>query len=162
MSALTETSLTSMNAAFPTAPEQIHGIPTHLRLLLTYDAPHVAMVSDPEDICLSYNEHAVTCGFIWSLFVRHQQRDSRSQRKLMMFLTSPHAHQATSVRVYKPHMPATEKLKWTSSPWIQPSLMFCSQILQKQFLRQTSWSTWSNQTLYFCTYLTGSSQSTGK
>ncbi len=33
ISALTETSLTSMNAAFPTAPEPIHGIPTLASLI---------------------------------------------------------------------------------------------------------------------------------
>jgi hypothetical protein len=51
MSALTETSLTSMKAAFPTAPAPI----------LPYDA-HVPLFVDPEGTCLSYNKHAVPCG----------------------------------------------------------------------------------------------------
>ncbi len=63
------TSLTSIKAAVPTAPTPIHRIST----LASLDDAYVPLFPDPEDICLSSNEHAVPCSITWSVFVLHQQ-----------------------------------------------------------------------------------------
>ncbi len=113
MSALMETSLTSMNAAFPTAPTPIHGIPTlvslinvmmHLcRCLQTQKTPasatmNMLFLAASPDMYLYFTNKTYPSSYFPFL------------KELMMFQTSPHAHPTMSAKVLKQNMPATKRL----------------------------------------------------
>ena len=72
MSGLTDPSLTSMKAAFPTAPDPIQGIPM-LASLIDPVASHLLMFADTQDTCLGYYEHIILCRVTRSLFFLHKQ-----------------------------------------------------------------------------------------
>ncbi len=165
MSALMENSLTSMKAAFPTAPEPIHRMSTLTSLI---------------DLVM----HMCHCS-------QTQKTPASGTMNILFLAASPDLHLYFTNKVYpssyfpfpkevddildfsactsnnererlKTTLAHDQKLKRTQSWWILPSPMFSSQIYQKRFVKHTSWSAWNNQTLFFSTCSTGSSQSTGK
>ncbi len=71
MSGLTETSLTSMKAAFPTAPDPLQGIPT-LASLIDLMLHIMPMFANSQDCCLGHNEHADLCHVTRFLFFLHK------------------------------------------------------------------------------------------
>ena len=118
MSGLTETSLTSMKAAFPTAPDPLQGIPMlpslidlmlHIcRCLQTHKTPALATMKML--FC------AASPG-LYSFFTNEMYPSSFFcfLKKLMQSQTSPPAPLTTSARASKPHTPSTKKQEQISS-----------------------------------------------
>jgi hypothetical protein len=116
MSALTETSLTSMNAAFPTTPAPIHGIPSHASLIDLMMNMCCCLQTQKTPASATMNMLFLVASSDLYLYLTNKhtlQVTSPSQRKLMMFQTSSRAHPTTSAKVLKLHMPTTKKLKQT-------------------------------------------------
>ncbi len=119
MSALTETSLRSMKAAFPTAPELVQGIPT-LQSLIELMI-HMCQCSQTHKMPASKDMNMLFCAAapdLYAFFTKESYPKTffRFQRKLKKYQTSTTARTTTSMKRSRQRMLLPRKPEQTSSP----------------------------------------------
>ncbi len=117
MSALTETSLTSMKTAFPTAPKPVQGIPTLQSLIdLMF---HVCQCAQTNKTPTSKDMNMLFCAAapdLYAFFMKEAYPKDCFRRKLNKYQTSKTARTTTSVKRSSQRMLLPRKPRQTSSP----------------------------------------------